>query len=156
MPQSFCLFNDLTVSENLGYVAASYGLSTQEVEDVINSCELSNYRNVLAQRLSGGYKQLLSAAAAIINKPKLLILDEPTGAMDPLFRKKFWEILKRIHKQGATILVITHYLEELYECDRFVCLADGKIVFDGKIDELNKNGLVNLSEILNYCNEKKD
>ena len=89
VPQSFGLFNDLTVQENLEYVCAVYGADVGAVEDVMKLCLLYDSRKKLASNLSGGYKQLLSCACSIIHKPKLLILDEPTSAMDPIFRKKF-------------------------------------------------------------------
>jgi ABC-2 type transport system ATP-binding protein len=156
MPQSFSLFNDLTVEENLGYLCAIYNLDIFRADEIIDLCGLKEHRKVLARNLSGGYRQLLSMAGAIIHSPKLLILDEPTSAMDPVFRRKFWEIVKQCHKNGElTVLVITHYMEELVECDNFVCLANGKVSFDGSLSEYKKDGMLNIEQILNKYTMKE-
>ena len=118
MPQAFSLFNDLTVRENLEYLCAVYGI-LDGADKTIELCGLRMYENVIAQNLSGGYKQLLSLASAIVHSPKFLILDEPTAAMDPLFRRKFWEIVSKCKENGVTILIITHYMEELLECAKY-------------------------------------
>ncbi|MBQ7798662.1 MAG: ABC transporter ATP-binding protein, partial [Clostridia bacterium] len=149
MPQTFCLFNDLTVKENLGYLSAVYGLNEQvEVQRIIELCNLTSMQNKLAQNLSGGYRQLLSLAGAIIHSPKFLILDEPTSAMDPLFRKNFWKIINECRNNGCTVLVITHYMEELFQCDSFACLSNGKIVFDGRTEQFKHLGELDVEKIL--------
>lgn len=148
MPQTFSLFNDLTVEENLGYLCAIYNLNNNVVEDVIEKCFLGKHRKTLVQNLSGGYRQLLSFAGAIIHSPKLIILDEPSSAMDPLFRKMFWDIIKSYKESGVTILLITHYMEELNNCDSFVCLSNGKAVYDGDISGLKKNEIIDIEKIL--------
>ncbi len=150
MPQSFALFNDLTVKENLGYLCAVYGLDEKvRISEVIKTCNLVGKENVLASNLSGGYRQLLSLAGAIIHQPKILILDEPSSAMDPLFRKEFWKIIKKYRKNGATVLLITHHMEELNECDSFALLKEGKIAIDKSVKEYAKNGLINIDKLLN-------
>ena len=149
MPQSFTLFNDLTVRENMGYLSAVYGLDeNMAVDRVLNLCNLTSMADRLAQNLSGGYRQLLSLAGAIIHSPKLLILDEPTSAMDPLFRKSFWKIVKSCRDEGCTVLVITHYMEELFECDSFACISSGKIAFDGETSRFKHLGELNIEKIL--------
>ena len=147
MPQSFALFNDLTVEENLKYLRAVYKMDI-DIDKVIDKCNLSTYRRVIASSLSGGYRQLLSLAGAIVHNPKLLILDEPTSAMDPLFRKDFWKIVKEYKCSGGTVLVITHYLEELLECESFACLSEGIIKYDGRVKEFRKEGFINIEEVL--------
>ncbi|MFQ6724398.1 MAG: ABC transporter ATP-binding protein [Clostridia bacterium] len=150
MPQGFSMFNDLTVEENLKYLCAIYGVDENtSVENAIQVCYLQDYRNVLAKNLSGGYRQLLSMASAIIYNPKLLILDEPTASMDPLFRRKFWNIVKDCRKNNTTVLVITHYMEELVECDGFICLAGGKVSFEGSVSDFKKEGLLDMESLLN-------
>ena len=149
MPQSFCLFNDLTVYENLEYVCSIYNLSLDGINRVLEECQLSEYRNTIASKLSGGYRQLLSLATVLIHNPKIFVLDEPTSAMDPIFRRKFWKIIKSYNNKGVTILLITHYLEELLECDSFALLSKGKIQYDAKVKDFKKNGFVNIEEILN-------
>lgn len=149
MPQSFGLFNDLTVEENLKYLCAIYDIDEENVNRVINLCNLEEYRKNIVKNLSGGYKQLLSMAGAIIHSPKFLILDEPTTAMDPVFRRKFWKVVNNLKKENITVLVITHYMEELVECDSFVCLANGAISFDGSLSEYKKEDTLNIEDILN-------
>ena len=157
MPQSFRLFNDLTAEENLKYLCAVYRLPVERAAEVMDLCKIKEVAKTLAGDLSGGYRQLLSMASALIHSPKFLIMDEPTAAMDPIFRRQFWEILHGYKKNGATFLVITHYFEELVECDSFVCLADGKAAFDGSLSEFKADGLLNIEEILNkYTFEKED
>lgn len=148
MPQSFNLFNDLTVEENLGYLCAVFQLKKDGIiENILDTCFLTPYKKMLAQNLSGGYKQLLSLAAALIHSPKILILDEPSSAMDPLFRKRFWEIINTCRESGVTILLITHHMEELIECDSFVCLSNGVVSFEGNVKDYCANGAINIDSI---------
>ena len=148
MPQSFSLFNDLTVEENLGYLCAVYDIEKTNIQNAINLCSLKEYKSTLAKNLSGGYRQLLSMACAIIHSPKFLILDEPTSSMDPVFRRRFWNIVNECKNKEITVLVITHYTEELLECDSFICLAGGKVAFNGKLSECGTSGIPNIEQIL--------
>ena len=148
MPQTFGMFNDLTVEENLGYLCAIYHLDDKvEVDRVIEQCYLQEHRKILAKNLSGGYRQLLSMACAIIHNPKFLILDEPTASMDPIFRRQFWKIVNDYRKSNKTILVITHYMEELVECDNFICL-NGKVAFEGSVNDFKKEGMLDMEGLL--------
>ena len=156
MPQSFGMFNDLTVQENLGYVCSIYNVSTDKIDEIIDMCYLTDQKHTLAKNLSGGYKQLLSIATVLIHNPEVCILDEPTSAMDPIFRKNFWKIIKECNKKGTTILLITHYLEELLECDRFACLAQGEIQYIGVVKDFKKQGFINIEEILKKYNLGKN
>lgn len=140
MCQSFSLFADLTVRGNLEYFALIYGVDKSRIDEVINMCFLTEKQNYLCCNLSGGYKQLTSLAVAILHKPKLLILDEPTSAMDPLFRDKFWKIIDLYSALGNAILIITHYIEEVEKCDSIMVLSDGKIIFDKSVQETFKEG----------------
>ena len=133
MPQTFSMFQDLTVKENLKYLAVLYGLDETQVEKTLNLCFLKEKENLLAKKLSGGYKQLLSLAGAIIFKPKLLILDEPTSAMDPLFRQSFQKIISAFMKDGGSALITTHYMEEINFCDSVSILSGGKIVYSKSV-----------------------
>ncbi|MBQ4558543.1 MAG: ABC transporter ATP-binding protein [Clostridia bacterium] len=150
MPQTFGLFHDLTVEENLKYLCAIYNIddTKQRVEELLELCYLTKKRKVLSRNLSGGYKQLLNLAGALVHSPKLLILDEPTSSMDPIFRKDFWKIIKKCNKEGMTILLITHHIEELLECDTFACLANGKIVFDDKVKLFKEKGFIDVDQII--------
>jgi len=153
MPQHFSLFQDLTVKQNLQYMASVYQLSDGSViEQLLSECYLSEKQHFLAKNLSGGYKQLLSLAAALIHKPKLLILDEPTSAMDPLFRAKFWHIIKQRNAVlGTTVLVTTHYMEEIFECNKALFLSEGKVIHAADVCNLFENGrFASVNEVLNF------
>lgn len=154
MPQTFSLFNDLTVRENLEYLCAVYGLSKTRADELMEMCQIADYAKMLARNLSGGYRQLLSMAGAIIHSPKFLILDEPTASMDPIFRRKFWEIVHKIRRKDVSVLIITHYMEELVECDNFVCLSGGKITFSGSLSEFKADGKLDIEQILNKYSGK--
>lgn len=156
MPQSFALFNDLTVKENLDYLCSVYKIKNKKrTSEILQLCNLTEKQKVLAGNLSGGYKQLLSVAGALIHKPKLLILDEPTSAMDPLFRKEFWRIINRCKQSGVTVLLITHHMEELNECDSFVCLENGVIAIDASVKEFAKGQLIDIEKLLAKNKEVK-
>lgn len=155
MPQSFNLFNDLTVEENLRYLFGVFQLEKKEIiENILDTCFLTPYKKTLAQNLSGGYRQLLSLAAALIHSPKILILDEPSSAMDPLFRKRFWEIINTCKNAGVTILLITHHMEELIECDSFVCLSNGVASFEGTVEDYCTNGAIDIDSIFEKLTER--
>lgn len=148
MPQLFCLHGDLTVKDNIEYFCAIYGQSAEKIEEIIKLCNLTNYKQTLSKNLSGGYKQLLSLACCIVHNPKLLILDEPTSAMDPIFRELFWNIVFKLKEKGTTILVVTHFLEELLRCDKFACLSSGRIVYFGEVKDFKKDGFIDIKGIL--------
>lgn len=153
MPQAFCMYNDLTVKENLIYLKNIYELTDEKiVDEILEKCFLTDVKNYLAKNLSGGYKQLLSLACSIIHSPKMLILDEPTSAMDPLFRKRFWKIIKEYNtEKKASILVTTHYSEEIFECNTIMFLSKGKIIHTSKTKDIFEEGkFKNITEVLNH------
>lgn len=132
MSQRFSLYEDLTVDENLDFYAGVYGL-TKEVrnrrkEDLIRMANLEGKEKKLAGTLSGGWKQRLALGCALIHKPELLILDEPTAGVDPVSRRVFWEIIHALSRQGITILVTTHYMDEAESCDIVCFILDGRII----------------------------
>ena len=140
MTQNFALYDDLTVLENLRFVARIYGLSRQamatRVDELLENYDLRPFANQLAGTMSGGQKQRLGLAAAIIHKPKLLFLDEPTSAVDPQNRRDFWQKLFQLCEQGASILVSTHYMDEAERCHKLAILKQGVKRADGSPDEL--------------------
>ena len=149
MPQTFSLFQDLTVGENLGYLAVLYHLDKGVVQSVLEKCFLTQKKDMLAKDLSGGYKQLLSLASSIIFNPQLLVLDEPTSAMDPLFRESFQKILSEFMKDGGSVLLTTHYMEEIDFCDKVAILSDGKIVYADYVNKtFGSNKFKNASELI--------
>lgn len=136
MTQRFSLFEDLTVRENLEFLAAIQGVSrTKEksrIETLMREYHLDDRQKQMAGTLSGGQKQRLALAGAVIHKPELLLLDEPTSAVDPESRRDFWEKLFDLADAGTTILVSTHYMDEAERCHRLAILDEGVLVADGE------------------------
>ena len=142
-PQEINLDPDFTVYENLLVYSRYFDIPSSEAEDIIEELldlfQLSEKRDTLIEQLSGGMKRRLILARALVNKPKLLVLDEPTVGLDPQARHLIWDKLKSIRDKGNTIVLTTHYLEEAERlCDRLVIMDHGKILLEGKPDELVK------------------
>lgn len=135
MSQKFSLYLDLTVFENLDFYAGMYGLCGAEklarVNEMIAEMQLEDKRDALSATLSGGLKQRLALACAILHKPRLLFLDEPTSAVDPISRRSFWQIIHGLALGGTTMVVTTHFMEEAEHCDEMVFLDAGKMVAQG-------------------------
>lgn len=140
MTQKFSLYDDLTVSENLRFVARIHGLHGAEIErrcaEMIETYHLGELRDRLAGPMSGGQRQRLALAAAVLHRPELLFLDEPTSAVDPQSRRDFWDSLFSLAAAGTTLLVSTHYMDEAERCHRLAILDRGKLVADGTPAEL--------------------
>ncbi|TWT18722.1 ABC transporter ATP-binding protein [Luteimonas marina] len=140
MTQKFSLFEDLTVRENLEFLAAVYGLSRsrtrERVDELVGLYHFGDRQKQLAGTMSGGQKQRLALAGAVIHEPELLFLDEPTSAVDPESRRDFWEKLFDLADDGTTILVSTHYMDEAERCHRIAILDQGALVADGTPAEL--------------------
>ena len=130
MPGRFSLYQDLTVEENLNFFATIFGTTIEENYDLIKDIyvQIEAFKTRRAGKLSGGMKQKLALSCALIHKPKVLFLDEPTTGVDPVSRKEFWEMLKRLQQKGITILVSTPYMDEAALCDRIALIQDGKIL----------------------------
>ena len=130
MPGKFSLYQDLTVEENLNFFATIFGTTIDENYDLIKDIyvQIEPFKDRRAGKLSGGMKQKLALSCALIHKPKVLFLDEPTTGVDPVSRKEFWEMLKRLQQKGITILVSTPYMDEAALCDRVALIQDGKIL----------------------------
>jgi ABC-2 type transport system ATP-binding protein len=133
MPGKFSLYQDLTVEENLDFFATIFGTTIEENYDIIKDIyiQIEPFKNRRAGKLSGGMKQKLALCCALIHKPKVLFLDEPTTGVDPVSRKEFWEMLKRLQQKGITILVSTPYMDEAALCDRIALIQKGSLL---KID----------------------
>ena len=140
MTQRFSLFDDLTVLENLEFVATVQGLRAADmrvrVGELLRDYHLADVAKQLAGTMSGGQRQRLALAAAVVHRPELLLLDEPTSAVDPESRREFWERLFDLADGGTTLLVSTHYMDEAERCHRLAILAAGRIVADGAPAEL--------------------
>jgi ABC-type multidrug transport system ATPase subunit len=145
MPGRFSLYQDLTVEENLNFFATIFNTTVQENYDLIADIykQLEPFKTRRAGKLSGGMKQKLALSCALIHKPKILFLDEPTTGVDPVSRKEFWEMLKRLKAQGISILVSTPYMDEANLCDRIALIQSGKILEidtpQNIINRFNKN-----------------
>lgn len=140
MPQRFCLYEDHTVFENLDFFARIYGLQKREarkrIGDILELVHLSGMRDRLAGTLSGGLKQRLALACALVHRPKLIFLDEPTAGIDPPLRRVFWDYFRQLNRQGITVFVNTHYMDEAVQCDRLGILREGSLVAVGSPKEL--------------------
>ncbi len=151
MTQKFSLYDDLTVKENLQFIAKIYGLAPKEqkrrVEQLLSTYQLNSLSTQLSGSMSGGQKQRLALAAAVIHQPKLLFLDEPTSAVDPENRREFWEQLFDLCDQGTTILVSTHYMDEAERCHKLAILENGIKRADGTPDTLMNNMTAQVVEI---------
>jgi ABC-2 type transport system ATP-binding protein len=140
MTQKFSLYEDLSVQENLEFLAAVHDLpraaARTRIEELLARYWLAERRNQLAGTMSGGQKQRLALAGAVLHKPELLFLDEPTSAVDPQSRREFWDSLFELADAGTTILVSTHYMDEAERCHRLAILDQGRLVADGAPREL--------------------
>ena len=130
MPGRFSLYQDLTVEENLNFYATVFGTTLKENYELISDIysHIEPFRKRLAGKLSGGMKQKLALSCALIHKPKLLVLDEPTTGVDAVSRVEFWEMLKKLKDHKITILVSTPYMDEAMRCDRVALIQTGKIL----------------------------
>jgi ABC-2 type transport system ATP-binding protein len=130
MPGRFSLYQDLTVEENLNFFATVFNTTVEENYHLIKDIyiQIEPFKKRRAGKLSGGMKQKLALCCALIHKPEILFLDEPTTGVDPVSRREFWEMLKRLKSQGITIVVSTPYMDEATLCDRIALIQSGKIL----------------------------
>ena len=130
MPGKFSLYQDLTIEENLEFFASVFNTTIAENYDLIKDIyiQIEPFKDRRAGKLSGGMKQKLALCCALIYKPKVLFLDEPTTGVDPVSRKEFWEMLQRLKLQGITMVVATPYMDEAALCDRIALMQEGKIL----------------------------
>ena len=130
MPGKFSLYQDLTVEENLNFFASVFNTTIEENYDLIKDIyiQIEPFKDRKAGALSGGMKQKLALCCALIHQPKILFLDEPTTGVDPVSRKEFWEMLRRLKKKGITMVVATPYMDEAALCDQIALIQHGKIL----------------------------
>jgi ABC-2 type transport system ATP-binding protein len=138
MTQRFSLYEDLTIEENLLFVARVYGLDrvAARVGDTLGKLGLAHRRKQLAGQLSGGWKQRLALAAAVMHEPRLLLLDEPTPGVDPQARRDFWDEIHRLADEGMTVLVSTHYMDEAERCHEIAYIFNGTLIARGTGEEV--------------------
>lgn len=131
MSQKFSLYENLTVMENLRLFATIYGMSDRQIrtesDRVFTLLDMDNMRGTLVRDIPVGWKQKLAFASSTIHRPDIVFLDEPTGGVDPVTRRKFWELIYRVSSEGMTVFVTTHYLDEAEYCNRVSIMVDGRI-----------------------------
>lgn len=142
MSQKFSLYEDLTVEENIDFYSGIYQIPKTEKkarkEWVIKMSGLEEYRHSLTSVLAGGWRQRLALGCALLHKPPVVFLDEPTSGVDPISRRKFWDLIYELAEEGVTVFVTTHYMDEAEYCDRLAMIYQGELVATGTPDEMKK------------------
>ena len=140
MSQRFSLYNDLTVGENLDFYGRTYGVRGARLRErkqfVVEMAGLVGRERELTRNLSGGWKQRLALGAAILHEPDMLFLDEPTAGVDPASRRDFWDLIAELRRQGVTVFVTTHYMDEAEHCDRLILIYSGRKIAEATPREL--------------------
>ena len=153
MSQKFALYEDLTVEENIHLFAGIYRIPNSEIKQkttqLLKRLDFLEYQKTLVKKLPLGWKQKLAFSIAIFHQPQIVFLDEPTGGVDPVTRRQFWELIyEAAYGQGITVFVTTHYMDEAEYCDRVSIMVDGEIKAMGTPDELKaKTGARNMDEV---------
>jgi ABC-type multidrug transport system ATPase subunit len=150
MTQRFSLYGDLTVGENLEFIARLHGMPDPEeaIRATVERAGLGDRMTQLAGELSGGWKQRLALAAAVLHRPRLLLLDEPTAGVDAKARREFWDLIHEFASEGMTILVSTHYMDEAERCARVIYIANGHLVVQGTAEEVVGQAHITVMEAL--------
>jgi ABC-2 type transport system ATP-binding protein len=142
MSQKFSLYENLTIKENIRFYAGIYGLSRKEInlrmEELLYNLHIESLKNELISSLPLGWKQKLAFSVAIFHKPKIVFLDEPTGGVDPITRRQFWDMIYNAANNGITVFVTTHYMDEAEYCGRVSIMVDGRIEALDTPEELKK------------------
>ncbi len=164
LPGTFSLYPDLSVQENLDFFAVMYKSSIEENMNIIEPIwkQISPFKDRKAGKLSGGMKQKLALCCALIHRPRILFLDEPTTGVDPVSRKEFWDILKSIRQHGITVVVSTPYMDEATRCDRIALIQNGEIIgvnppqtiiqnFKGHLYTFKSDDIFSLLQVMEQC-----
>lgn len=147
MSQRFSLYDDLTVEQNIRFYGGVYGIQHHHLEErfewVLKMADLKGREDSLTKTLSGGWKQRLALGCAILHEPRIVFLDEPTGGVDPISRRNFWELINQLSSEGMTILVTTHFLDEAEYCNNIILINAGKLIAAGSPVELKTEHIKN-------------
>ncbi len=170
MSQRFSLYNDLTVHQNLQFYGAAYGLNNTDlksrIQDALVMAGLEGREKAKTKDLSGGWRQRLALSAAILHRPELIFLDEPTAGVDPISRRAFWDLLYQLVADKVSIFVTTHYMDEAQHCHRLSFIQRGNIIADGspaeikeemmsgQVLEISSSDAINTVKVLREANEK--
>lgn len=142
MSQRFSLYEDLTVAENIRFYGGIYGLSARQIsvrrDDLIERLDLGHARDKRIRSLPLGWRQKLAFSVALLHEPRVIFLDEPTGGVDPITRRQFWDMIYETASSGITVFVTTHYMDEAEYCDRISIMVDGRIEAIGRPADLKK------------------
>jgi len=154
MSQKFSLYLDLTVRENLTFFGGVYGLRNPQLREriawAVEMADLTGSEDRLTGELSGGFRQRLALASALLHEPQVVFLDEPTGGVDPVARRVFWDLIYALAEQGKTVFVTTHFMDEAEHCHRIALMDAGKVVAEGSPAAL-KDGLGHLLHLEVAC-----
>jgi ABC-2 type transport system ATP-binding protein len=147
MSQRFSLYDDLTVEQNIRFYGGIYGLQNDKLEErmawVLTMADLGGRERSLTKTLSGGWKQRLALGCAILHRPRIVFLDEPTGGVDPISRRNFWELINQLSDEGITVLVTTHFLDEAEYCNTIILINAGKLIATGTPSQLKSEYIAN-------------
>jgi ABC-2 type transport system ATP-binding protein len=142
MSQRFALYDELTAYESLDFFGSLYNMTEHDkrssIENVLSLVQIQSESRKLVRNMSGGTKQRLALACALVHKPELLLLDEPTAGVDPVLRRIFWNYFRLLARDGVTILLNTHYMDEAGQCDRLGLIHTGRMIAVGKPDDLTR------------------
>lgn len=152
MSQKFSLYEDLTVIENLKFYAGIYGMKKAQIkieaEQLLEKLEFSYARNKLIKDIPLGWKQKLAFSTAVFHKPKIVFLDKPTGGVDPVTRRQFWDLIYQTAQEGITVFVTTHYMDEAEYCDRVSIMDQGEIVaLETPLNLIKHYNVLNMDEV---------
>ncbi len=155
--QAASVYDDLTVAENLRFFARVLGVDPAEADEAITSVDLASHRDQVVARLSGGQRSRVSLAVALLGKPDLLVLDEPTVGLDPVLRRDLWALFHRIADAGAAVLVSSHVMDEAERCHRLLLMREGRIIADGSPDEIReRTGTADIEQAFLHLVETED
>ena len=152
MSQRFSMYDDMTVRENFRFYGGIYGLSKKEIREktayYLEKLHMQEYENMLLRQIPLGWKQKLAFSVANMHDPGVVFLDEPTGGVDPITRRQFWELIYESAEAGTTVFVTTHYMDEAEYCERVCIMAEGRIEAIGSPEELKKQyGVPTMNEV---------